>query len=135
MRDSLVAFSKQYNRKVYLKKNTAVSDDINLYIFFDDIPGYTPIVYDSALQRRDYDLTRTEGLIVPKGLVENFKSSAYHFISCENGQVFFGYKQDNQEIFAREVAFIGILTPFTGEVGKESKRISSDAVITNRYSP
>jgi hypothetical protein len=135
LRDSLIAFSKQCDTKVYLKQNTAVSDDIYLNIFFDDIPGYTSIEYDSALHRHDDDSSRTAGFIVPKGLVENFKSSAYHFISCENSQVFFGYKQDDHEIFAREVAFIGILTPFTGEVGKESKRISPDAIITNRYSP
>ncbi len=134
IRDSLLAFCKQNDTKVYLRKYTSVSKDIYLNIFFNDIPGYTSIVYDSALQRHD-DSSRTSGFTVPKGLVENFNRSIYYFINCENGQVFFGHKEDDNQVFARDVYFVGILTPFTGEGRKESKRISPDAIITTHYLP
>ncbi len=135
IQDSLVAFCKRNETKGYLIRNAAVSKDIRFYIFFKDIPGYTPIMYDSALQRHDYDSTRTSSFFVPASLVENFNRSVYHFISFENNQVFFAYKQDD-EIFARDVTYTGILTPVTeDQISKESKKISANAIITSRYLP
>jgi len=88
------------------------------------------------LRRHDYDSVRTSSLSVPNNLIENFNRSIYHFISFENNQVFFAYKQDSRQIFARDVSFIGILTPFSeDQVSNGDKKISSNSIITSHYLP
>lgn len=132
IRNSLLTFSKLNKSKGYLQKQEKPFR-MSLVMYFNSAEP-TIIEYDSALNINTAALHYVPWLKAPDGLMEDFRKSIYGTISFDTAQVFFRYKTDKSEMFARDVSYIGILTPATKiSDKKKDKVISADAIITSRY--
>ena len=122
--------------KAYLSKRFTENNTVRLYVYFKDSSSFEGIEFDSLLIRTDRNPKLTSHIVVPISLIKNFKASIYHSVSFENEKVFFAYKEDNENLFARDVSFEGILiSNSTLTPSKKDRLISPTVAITTHYLP
>lgn len=132
--DSLMNFSKIYKTDVVLKKNNLPEHNISFEIHFHDSAESIPVYFDSAFIRHDLKPTRTGNFIIPKTLIEKFKSSIYIGIGSDSTYTFFAYQWDKPKylIGTSGDSQYGILVlKDTVEINKRGKKISENACISH----
>jgi hypothetical protein len=87
LKDSLMAFSKNYNTDIFLKKSPYRG--ISFSIHFHDSAELIPVYFDSIFNRQDYKPERTKNFIIPKSIIENFKNLNYYALACDSSRIFF----------------------------------------------
>jgi len=131
--DSLMNFSKTYKTDVVLQKINYPEKAIRFEIHFHDRAEFLPVFFDTALNRRDYDFTRTGNYIIPKTLIEKFNRSIYIGIGSDSTYTFFAYQWDTKYMIGThgDLQYGILVLKDTAEITKRDKKISKNACISH----
>ncbi len=87
--DSLIAFCKENQTEVKLKKENAGEFKFSFHILVDFDNTFYPVYFDSALNRVDPKPEKTAKHRIPFTLIRSFKTSIYPAIAADSTETFF----------------------------------------------